>query len=100
MSAPSHAARAVVSAKRATEPTIHTQCCWGHRGRRSARSSSAPGFGFANPQRGLPSHASARRAVVDYIGWFNGTWLHSALGYLTPNEYQATTGTEDLAQVA
>jgi hypothetical protein len=26
------------------------------------------------------------RATVDYIAWFNGTRLHSALGYLTPNE--------------
>jgi transposase InsO family protein len=51
-------------------------------------------------QRAWPTHASARRAIVDYVGWFNGTRLHSALGYLTPNEYEATTRTEDLAHVA
>jgi transposase InsO family protein len=51
-------------------------------------------------QRAWPTHASARRAIVDYVGWFNGTRLHSALGYVTPNEYEGTTGREDLAQVA
>ena len=51
-------------------------------------------------QRAWPTHASARRAIVDYVGWFNGTRLHSALGYVTPNEYEATNGREDLAQVA
>jgi putative transposase len=51
-------------------------------------------------QRAWPTHASARRAIVDYIGWFNGTRLHSALGYVTPNEYEAATGARDLAQVA
>jgi transposase InsO family protein len=51
-------------------------------------------------QRAWPSRASARRAIVDYIGWFNGTRLHSALGYLTPNEFEAATGKEALAKVA
>lgn len=31
-----------------------------------------------------PTHALARRAVVEYIGWYNGTRLHSTLGYLSP----------------
>ncbi len=50
-------------------------------------------------QQTWPTRAGARRAVVDYIAWFNGTRLHSALGYLTPNEYEAT-GKEDQRQVA
>jgi putative transposase len=33
-----------------------------------------------------PAKAGARRAIVEYIGWFNGTRLHSALGYLSPAE--------------
>jgi transposase InsO family protein len=51
-------------------------------------------------QRAWPTHASARRAIVDYIGWFNGTRLHSALGYLTPNEFEATAENQTLATVA
>ena len=38
-----------------------------------------------------PTHALARRAVVDYIAWYNGGRLHSTLGYLTPAEYEAVT---------
>lgn len=48
-----------------------------------------------------PTRASARRAVVEYIGWFNGTRLHSSLGYLSPNEYEATTpARKNLPEVA
>ena len=48
-----------------------------------------------------PTRATARRAVVEYLAWFNGTRLHSSLGYLTPNEYEATTAArKDLPQVA
>ncbi len=47
-----------------------------------------------------PTRAGARRAIVEDTGWYNGTRLHSTLGYLTPAEYEATTGKEDLRQVA
>jgi transposase InsO family protein len=51
-------------------------------------------------QHSWPTRAAARRAIVDYIAWFNGTRLHSALGYLTPDEYEAGARTNDLPQVA
>jgi transposase InsO family protein len=35
-----------------------------------------------------PTRAAARRAIVDYIGWYNGTRLHSALGYRSPSEFE------------
>ncbi|MGH9212870.1 MAG: integrase core domain-containing protein [Acidimicrobiales bacterium] len=40
--------------------------------------------------RAWPTRAGLRRAVFDYIeGWYNTRRLHSALGYLSPNTYQA-----------
>jgi transposase InsO family protein len=44
--------------------------------------------------------AAARRAIVEYISWYNGTRLHSTLGYRSPAEYETTPGKEDLGQVA
>jgi len=31
-----------------------------------------------------PTRAAARRAMTEYIAWYNGTRLHSALGYKLP----------------
>ena len=50
-------------------------------------------------QHTWPTRAAARRAIVDYIAWFNGTRLHSALAYQTPNEFETPTKKE-LANVA
>jgi transposase InsO family protein len=47
-----------------------------------------------------PTKTGARRAIVEYIGWYNGTRLHSALGYLSPAEFEATTAKKDLRQIA
>jgi transposase InsO family protein len=35
-----------------------------------------------------PTRATARRAVVEYIAWYNGTRLHSTLGYRSPAEFE------------
>ena len=51
-------------------------------------------------EQAWPTRARARHAITEYIAWFNGTRLHSALGYLTPDEYERANGEEDLSQVA
>jgi transposase InsO family protein len=35
-----------------------------------------------------PTRQGARRAIVEYIAWYNGTRLHSTLGYKTPAEFE------------
>ena len=51
-------------------------------------------------QQPWPTRATARRATVEYIAWYNSTRLHSTLGYLTPNEFEITTNKEVIEQVA
>jgi len=41
-----------------------------------------------------PTRTAARRAVTEYIGWYNGTRLHSTLSYLSPAESEATRHNE------
>jgi transposase InsO family protein len=38
--------------------------------------------------RAWPTRAGARRAVVGYIAWYNGTRLHSSLGFRSPADYE------------
>ena len=46
-----------------------------------------------------PTRAAARSAITEYIAWYNGTRLHSALDYKPPAEYEAARQ-ETLTQVA
>jgi transposase InsO family protein len=42
--------------------------------------------------RAWPARAGASRAVVEYIAWYNGTRLHSTLGYRSPAKTITTKG--------
>jgi putative transposase len=48
----------------------------------------------------LAHRAAARRATLAYLAWYNSTRLHSALGDLTPNEFETATDKEVIQQVA
>ena len=41
----------------------------------------------------------ARRAIVEYIAWHNGTRLHSSLGYRSPADFE-NSHHEDVRLVA
>jgi transposase InsO family protein len=51
-------------------------------------------------QQPWPTRTAARRATVEYIAWYNGTRLHSALGYRTPDEFETTPDEEAITRVA
>jgi transposase InsO family protein len=44
-----------------------------------------------------PTKAAARRAIVEYIAWYNGTRLHSTLGYRSPAEYEESNKIKKVA---
>jgi putative transposase len=80
-----------------TLSTGRTGQCWDNA---LAESFFASLKGECLDQQPWPSRAAARRAIVDYIAWYNGARLHSALGYMTPDEFEATTRQEPIKQVA
>ena len=41
--------------------------------------------------------AAARRAIVEYIAWYNGTRLHSTLGYRSPPEFEEASKIKKVA---
>jgi putative transposase len=50
--------------------------------------------------RPWPTRTAARRAVAEYTGWYNGTRLHSTMGYHSPAEFESATDNETVRQVA
>ena len=80
-----------------TLSTGRTGQCWDNA---LAESFFASLKGEGLDQQLWPTRAAARHATVEYIGWFNGTRLHSALGDQTPNEFEATPHGEALTQAA
>ncbi len=40
----------------------------------------------------------ARQAIVEYIAWYNGTRLHSALGYRSPAEFEEDNKIKKIAR--
>jgi Integrase core domain len=45
--------------------------------------------------RAWPTKAAAKRAIVEYIAWYNGTRLHSTLGYRSPAEFEEHNNDQD-----
>jgi transposase InsO family protein len=80
-----------------TLSTGRTGQCWDNA---LAESFFASLKGECLDQQPWPTRAAARRATVGYIAWYNGTRLHSALGYMTPDEFETATNKEDLTQAA
>jgi putative transposase len=80
-----------------TLSTGRTGQCWDNA---LAESFFASLKGECLDQQPWPTRAAARRATVDYIAWYNGTRLHSALSYMTPDEFETTTREEPIKQVA
>ena len=80
-----------------TLSTGRTGQCWDNA---LAESFFASLKGECLDQQPWPTRAAARRATVEYIAWYNGTRLHSALGYRTPNEFETATDQESIKQVA
>jgi len=69
-------------------------------GQRLRRELTASLKGECLDTRTWATRPTARRTLVEYIGWFNGSRRHSSLGYLTPNEYQTDTGLQTLEAAA
>ena len=44
-----------------------------------------------------PTRHMARRAIVEYIAWYNGTRLHSTLGYRSPAEFEESSKIKKIA---
>jgi transposase InsO family protein len=80
-----------------TLSTGRTGQCWDNA---LAESFFAALKGECLDQQPWPTRAAARRATVEYIAWYNGTRLHSTLGYRTPNEFETATTKEVIEQVA
>ena len=80
-----------------TLSTGRTGQCWDNA---LAESFFASLKGECLDQQPWPTRAAARRATVAYIAWYNGTRLHSALGYLTPDEFETATDQEVIQKVA
>jgi transposase InsO family protein len=80
-----------------TLSTGRTGQCWDNA---LAESFFASLKGECLDQQPWPTRAAARRATVEYIAWYNGTRLHSALGYRTPDEFETATDQESIKQVA
>ena len=82
---PRAAARALAADRRVTLSVGRTGQCWDNALAESFFSSLK---GELIDTRAWPARSGARRAVVEYIAWYNGTRLHSSLGYRSPADYE------------